>query len=155
MTVHFTKKDIEKSQVSEINPDLEFKKRAIKVKNGWVTIGDRTLYVRSSWENDIACYLEWLKKRGDILQWEYEPYTFWFLKIMRGVRSYKPDFKITRKDGSHFWIEVKGYMDPKSATKLKRMKKYHPKEHIQLIGAIQYKAISRSKLLFTGWGQLG
>ena len=63
------------------------------------------------------------KDQGEILKWEYEPETFWFEKIKRGVRTYTPDFKVTEKDGSIIFHEVKGYMDARSKTKLKRMKK--------------------------------
>ena len=39
--------------------------------------------------------LEWLKKNKQIKKWEHEPETFWFEGIMRGCRSYLPDFRVT------------------------------------------------------------
>src|SRR5215471_1288173 len=51
-------------------------------------------YFRSSWEANYARYLNFLKSRGEIHDWQYESNTFWFHKIKRGTRSYTPDFKV-------------------------------------------------------------
>lgn len=109
-------------------------------------------YFRSGWERNIARYLNFLVKAGQIIRWEYEPDVFWFEKIKRGVRSYKPDFKIFLADGSHYYIEVKGWMDAKSKTKLKRMKKYHPTVKLELIDEKRYVGIKRTCAgLIEGW----
>lgn len=118
----------------------------IKTKNrsphsshaGWQVVDGRRIYFRSSWEHLYALYLDWLKEQRIILQWEYEPKTFWFEEIKRGVRSYKPDFRVLRPDGSHFWVEVKGYMDQRSKTKLKRFKRYFPAEKIMVIDKVWF-----------------
>lgn len=96
----------------------------------WEKIGDKDIYCRSNWEASFARYLQWLKIKNQIKEWEYEPQTFWFEKIKRGTRSYLPDFKVTKLDGTHYWVEVKGYMDRKSLTKIKRFKKYYPSEEL-------------------------
>lgn len=153
MPVKFTKVDIEKSKVAGIN-EFEVTEKPYRFKSGRVTIGDKTVFFRSSWESNVAAYLQFLKEQGQLKEWEYEPHVFWFMKIMRGVRSYKPDFRITRNDDTQFYIEVKGYMDPKSATKLKRMKKYHPDVHIQVIDSVRYNSIKKGKNVYKGWGQL-
>lgn len=80
-----------------------------------------------------AKYLQFLKEKNLILEWEYEPETFWFLEIKRGCRSYKPDFKITNLDGTFYWGEVKGFLDAKSKTKIKRFNKYYPNEKLVII----------------------
>jgi hypothetical protein len=109
------------------------------------------MYFRSAWEANYARYLNWLQARGEIDKWEYEPVVFWFEAIKRGVRSYKPDFRITEK-GRQYFVEVKGWMDPKSITKLKRMKRYHPTVEIQLVDERQYKAIASAvSRLIPGW----
>jgi len=100
------------------------------------------MFFRSAWEANYARYLNWLQSRGDIERWEYEPETFWFEAIKRGVRSYTPDFKVFEKGGFYF-VEVKGWLDPKSKTKLKRMKKYHPGVNVVLFGQADYKSLSR------------
>ena len=81
----------------------------------------------------FAFYLQLLKRAEEILDWEYEPHTFWFEGIKRGCVSYKPDFRIFKKDGKHYWVEVKGYMDAKSKTKIKRFAKYFPEEELRII----------------------
>ncbi len=105
-----------------------------RTKQQWVKIGRRKIFSRSTWEARYANHLEMLRQNGAIKDWKHEPREFWFLKIKRGVRSYKPDFVITENDGRKWYAEVKGWMDPKSATKLKRMKKYYPDIEVQVIG---------------------
>ncbi len=128
------------------------KKGTSAFKQGWYEIAGERKYFRSSWEYKYACYLQMLKNQGEIKHYEFEPHTFWFLKIMRGVRSYKPDFKVTYRDkefdvmgkATEFdrveWHEVKGWLDPKSKTKLKRMAKYYPNEVIVLRDSKWFKA---------------
>lgn len=98
---------------------------------------------RSAWEANYARYLNLLKARGVIVGWEFEADTFWFTGIKRGVMSYLPDFKVTRPNGTVYYVEVKGWMDAKSKTKLKRMKKYHPAVEIEVVGKKQYMEIAR------------
>jgi hypothetical protein len=105
----------------------------------WRTICGRRLYFRSNWEYRYALYLQYLKDQGKIKEWEHEPRTFWFEAIKRGVRSYLPDFKVTSLDDTHFWVEVKGYMDAKSNTKIKRFKKYYPDEKLVVMTGDWFK----------------
>jgi hypothetical protein len=125
-----------------------------RCKKGKITIGENTFFARSSWEANIAAYFEFLKNNKDIRDWEHEPKTFWFLEIKRGVRSYMPDFKIYKNDGSYYWVEVKGWMDAKSKTKLKRMNKYYPKEELDLIDAKRYNQIKKQSSIIPNWGLL-
>lgn len=114
-------------------------------------IGD--MFFRSSWEANYARYLNWLKANNKIHRWEYEPDTFWFFKIKRGVRSYTPDFKVWETASSApYFIEVKGWMDKKSVTKMKRIAKYHPSVRVVLVSAKDYKALSKQcSALIPGW----
>jgi hypothetical protein len=100
-------------------------------------------FFRSMWEANYARYLNFLQAQGLILKWEYEPDTFWFEAIRRGTRSYLPDFKVTDPDGSVHYDEVKGWMDPKSKTKIARMAKYHPDVDLRVIDAKAYREIAR------------
>lgn len=122
----------------------------VATMKGWREFegGQKRYYFRSGWEMNYAQYLDWLKRMGEIIDWEYEPDTFWFEAIKRGTRSYTPDFKVTEKDGSVAYHEVKGWMDQKSATKLKRMAKYYPEITIVLIDEEQYHAIMRQSALW-------
>lgn len=101
------------------------------------------IFFRSRWEANYARVLNFLIEHNQIAAWEYEPETFWFESIRRGVRSYTPDFKITGVDGSVWYEEVKGFMDAKSKTKLKRMKKYHPHVAIKVIGSKEYTVLEK------------
>ena len=121
------------------------------IKKIWFVDGDRKFYMRSKWEFNYACYLNFLLKHGEILSWEHEPDTFWFEKIRRGVRSYLPDFKVVNKSGSIEYHEVKGYMDPKSKTKIKRMAKYYPEVKLVVIDQKAYNAIKKIKGMIKGW----
>lgn len=83
------------------------------------------IYFRSSTESNYARYLKFLK-----IEFLHEPRTFYFPKIKRGNISYMPDFYLPKEDR---WVEVKGYFDPPSKTKLKRFKKYYPQYFEKLI----------------------
>lgn len=100
-------------------------------------------YFRSAWEANWARYLSWLVSLGEVVSWEYEPETFEFVNIKRGVRFYTPDFKVVNRDGTVEYHEIKGWMDPKSATKLKRMAKYYPQVKVVLIDRDAYTAVAR------------
>lgn len=112
-------------------------------KAGWREVGDQRNYYRSRWEANYARYLEWLRSNGEIAAWKHEPETFWFDGIKRGVRSYLPDFRVWENDGSSKLHEVKGWMDARSKTTLRRMAKYHPSETIIVIREKQYNEIAR------------
>lgn len=119
---------------------------------GHRTIGGRRIYFRSKWEMNYARYLQWLAERGEIAAWAYEPDTFWFEQVRRGTRCYIPDFRVTETSGRVAYHEVKGWMDARSATKLKRMKKYHPNVTIVVVDGAAYKQISVSVgRLVPGW----
>jgi hypothetical protein len=113
-----------------------------RTKSGTRT--DLGFFVRSSWEANYARFLIFLKARGEIKDWEYEKHTFWFEKIKRGVRSYTPDFKVYLSQGGHEWHEVKGWMDAKSVTRLKRMAKYYPEEKMVIIDEAWFKQANRT-----------
>jgi hypothetical protein len=123
--------------------------RRISSKAGWRVIGKQRCYFRSKMEANYARYLEWLRQRGEIASWHHEPETFWFKGIKRGCVSYLVDYKVVDADGSVWYAEVKGYMDNRSKTKLKRMAKYFPDVKLILIDSVNYSSIQRtvSKLI--------
>lgn len=123
---------------------------------GWREVGGRRVFFRSSWEANYGRYLQWLKERGEIREWEHEPETFWFDAVKRGVRTYLPDFRVWENNGESRLHEVKGWFDDRSKTKLKRMAKYHPGQTIVVIDAQQYRAIDRAvSSLIEGWEREG
>lgn len=120
-------------------------------KSGWREFGGKKIYFRSQWEANFGRYLQWLVHHKEISDWEHEPKTFWF-PIKRGCVSYLPDFKVINIDGSHHWVEVKGYWDKKSVTKVKRFNKYFPEEKLILIDKIWYSKVGRKLSgLVPGW----
>jgi len=102
---------------------------------------DLGIYVRSRWEANYGRYLNFVRRK-----WFYEPKTFWFENIKRGTRSYTPDFYLPKYDE---YIEVKGYLDQKSKTRIKRMKKYYPKIKVTLVTGEFFK-----KIVKEGWCRL-
>ena len=116
-----------------IKRSIKLNGKHITANQSWKEIDNRKIYFRSDWEYQFAVYLQQLKASDAIQNWEFEPKTFWFDAIKRGVRSYKPDFRITNTDGTHYWVEVKGYMDAKSKTKIKRLRKYYPEEILHVV----------------------
>lgn len=122
------------------------------VNAGWRDIGGQHCYFRSRWEANYARYLQLLLSVGKISGWEHEPETFVFAGLTRGCTTYLPDFRVYNKDDSIEYHEVKGWMDPKSKTKLKRMKKYHPTVVIVLIDRKRYNAIGKTvRGIIPGW----
>jgi hypothetical protein len=121
-------------------------------KAGWRNIGGYEKFYRSRWEANYARYLQFLKENGKITNWKHEPKTFWFDKIKRGCVSYLPDFLVIETDGSEAYHEVKGWMDDRSKTKIKRMKKYYPEVKLVVIDSKVYKSLSKScSGLVPGW----
>lgn len=121
-------------------------------KAGWREIGGIRKFYRSRWEANYACYLEWLKSKGHISDWKHEPKTFWFEGVKRGTVSYLPDFWVIENDGSESFHEVKGWMDDRSKTKIKRMQKYYPSVRIVVIDSKGYAALKKSvSSLVPGW----
>lgn len=88
---------------------------------------------KSSYEANTA---RWLKLNG--VQYIYEEKAFLFNKelLQKGPFLYTPDFFLKSPLKGHeskTIIEVKGYFDPSSRAKIRRLKKYYPEEFKQLL----------------------
>jgi len=116
-------------------------------ENGFFKGGKREdlggMYFRSSWEANWARYLNWMQGRGEIQTWDYERVTFEFTGIKRGSKYYTPDFRVTLPSGAIEFHEIKGWMDKRSKTKIKRMAKYHPGVRLIVIDKKQYTAMAK------------
>lgn len=64
------------------------------------------------------------------LDWIYEPDTFDWVPP---VATYKPDFKIIRKDGTHFYVEYKGFLRNPEKRKMIEMKRQHPALDVRFV----------------------
>ena len=123
----------------------------VKWKASTRIVGGQKAFFRSGWEHKFCLYLQLLKEQGKIKDWRHEPETFWFQAIKRGTRSYLPDFRVTENDLTTVYYEVKGWMDAKSKTKLKRMSKYHPHIKIVLIDKTWFKDNAKKLSWLPGW----
>lgn len=99
-------------------------KRAEKARAKSGRRDDLGIAVRSPWEANI---LRWLSHVGE--RWVYEPRTFYFEGERRGATSYTPDIYLPDKD---LYLEVKGHLDSKGRSKLKKFKKHYPGEFAKL-----------------------
>lgn len=95
------------------------------VKRGWYEINGVLHFFRSQ---DEALTAGFLTLTG--WAWEYEPRTFEFPE--RGTHCYTPDFR-AEKGGEWRWVEVKGWLNPKSRTQLRRFAKYYPEDARRLV----------------------
>jgi hypothetical protein len=121
-------------------------------KQDWAEIGGKRHFYRSRWEYRYALYLQLMKENGYITEWFHEPQTFYFDGIKRGTNNYKPDFKVLFPSGREEWYEVKGYMDAKSKTKIKRMAKYYPYIVLNIIDKEWFKKNSKTlKSIIKEW----
>ena len=110
-----------------------------------------TMYFRSKWEANYALHLDFLVKHKKIKSWEFEPDRFIFESIQFGTRSYIPDFKIKNNDGAIEYHEIKGHMDGRSKTKLKRMAKYFPNIKLVLIDSDYYNILKKQASKLENW----
>lgn len=132
---------IQKTRVA--NGTNVFERKNVTWKGGWREINGFKKYYRSRWEANYARFLTWLQQQGKIKSWRHEPETFWFEGIKRGSVSYLPDFWVQEMDGTDAFHEVKGWMDDRSKTKIKRMAKYYPHVKLLIVGAKEYKALEK------------
>lgn len=123
------------------------------IRQGWREIGGARIYCRSRHEANYARYLEFLKGQGQVVSWQHEPKTFQF-KRRNGTTTYKPDFLVTWSDGRQEWIEVKGYLDKKSKTKIERFKKEYGESEppLRIVWSRDVKSLGQSLAgLIEGW----
>lgn len=92
------------------------------------TINQKTYNFRSFSECVYACYLEYQKTKGTILDWKYEPHRYLFKNATKRsiARSYLPDFEVTLPDDTIYLVEIKGRMDPLSRAKIDKFLLEYP-----------------------------
>lgn len=117
------------------------------IQRGEYLVGGKAMYFRSKWEANYALYLEFQKKQKVIRDWHYESKFFDFPAISHGTTRYLPDFEIEENDGTTSYVEVKGYMDSRSKTKLRRMAKYYPQVKLILVQKAEMQALNKWKKL--------
>ena len=117
---------------------------AVRPKTG--TRLDIGFFVRSSWEANMVRYY-----RLTNTSFEYEKKEFEFEGLKRGNRFYKPDFYLPVENK---YVEIKGWLDSDSKTKLKRFLSYHPLEAGRLVLIIERIFMARGAKLTKTASQL-
>ena len=132
---------------------MNTKKRKFNYSQKWFEIDGKRFYSRSKWERNFARVLDMHKKDLFFKDWEYEPKTFYFEGIKRGITNYRPDFYIIFENSSkNYYAEVKGYMDSKSMTKIKRFNRFFPEETLVVFDSDWFKnAKIKYKDKIVGW----
>lgn len=102
-------------------------------KSGWVEIGGKRFFSRSSWEKKYAEVLQSRKDSGEIYDWHYEHERFWFEETTSFVRSYLPDFLVINIDGSKEYHEVKGWMTKRSIESIRLMGQVFPNISLKIL----------------------
>jgi hypothetical protein len=138
-----TRQKISNGEVGKMPKNMQNGGAYSNIKRGYYNINGKDIFFRSKWEANYALYLDFLIKQRQIKSWTYEKDVFIFEKIKFGTRSYRPDFKIYNNDDTFEYHEVKGYMDARSKTKIKRMAKYYPKTKLVIIDSATYKDIRK------------
>lgn len=120
---------------------FEKHKRIVKVMGNVPvadSIGGKEYHYRSKFERNWALYLQFLKETGEIIEWEYEVVLFNFQNqgYETGPFMYRPDFKVTEKDGHILYQECKGWHDGATNRKFQRTLVCYPdisKEDFELV----------------------
>lgn len=110
--------------------------------NTKLIINDDTYNLKSNWEFNIALYLEYLKNLNLIDKWSYESKRFTFDINEFGIRSYTPDFFIS-KNGVNRIIELKGWYDERSKNKQMLMSRFYPNVVVELWDEDMYHFIEK------------
>lgn len=111
---------------------------------------------KSRMEANIARYFEAIRTGRistdfEIINWLHEPCRFWY-PVSHGVTSYAPDFLLILRGRPLEFVEVKGWLDPRSATAIKRFAKYYPDLSLTLIDSRAYRAIEHKlACVIDGW----
>jgi hypothetical protein len=86
---------------------------------------DLNMYVRSSWEANIARVFKYCKVKFD-----YEPKRFVMKNDNTILGSYLPDFYLPQ---SNVWVEVKGYLSLEDENRINLFKEYYPQEILVVV----------------------
>lgn len=96
-------------------------------------IAGTTYRFDSKLEHTYAILLEHQRRSGQIEAWEFHPEAIQFEKHKHGVTQYVLDFKVTHRNGTVEWVECKGYIDARSATRVRRFCQYRSADELVLV----------------------
>ena len=99
------------------------------------TVGGKYCEFRSEFEYRWAMYLQYRKESGEILDWEYEVYSYNFAEM--GYKTppwnYLTDFLVTPSIDRKVCQECKGKLSNKDIIKFKRVQEKYPDDRIELV----------------------
>lgn len=98
-----------------------------------VEIDGKMFHFRSKAEYDVAEYLHLLKQSGYIKDFAYEQTKFCFPSEAEPIKTWLLDFDILENDGSFYYIEVKGRVEPDTKSKLKLLNTYRPEVRVDMV----------------------
>ena len=110
---------------------------------GWRKINGRRIYFPNRTEANYFRYLLWQKEHGLVMDFEYQPKPFDFVPfgVVRGITSYRPDFRVVDREGKEYFVETKGYVQKDLKTKLNRMRKFYPLVEVRVVLYRDYKDV--------------
>lgn len=115
---------------------FETNRRFVKeYNNQWVhtIIGGKEYNFRSKAEHKLARYLQLLKDSGYIKDWRYEQTKFCFPSEQDPVRTWLVDFDVLNNDGSFYYVEYKGHVEPDTKRKLLLLSQYRPEVELDMV----------------------
>lgn len=118
-------------------------KRNMNHHKGKRIITGTEIYFPNRMEYNYYLYLMWLESQGVIREFVYQP-AYYVFPLPHGINRYRPDFLVTDSNGAKYVVEVKGWMDAASKTKLNRMAKYFPHIEVRLVMYKDMQKINRS-----------
>jgi hypothetical protein len=118
----------------------------------------------SRMEFNYYLYLRWLKGHGEIRDFEYQPAAFdfrarakerpdlWKREWLPQKASYRPDFRVTEKDGSVEYVETVGMLRPGHKRNFKLLARLFPGVKLKVVTKVDYKEIERmAAKVVPGW----
>lgn len=103
---------------------------------------------RSGLETKVA---QQLRDAGVPVLFEVEKVTY---TVPERPAKYTPDFKIMRRDGSHFYVETKGFFRPEDMKKHLHIKKCNPDVEIRFLFQSAKKSIRKgSPTTYSSWAE--
>jgi DNA-binding Lrp family transcriptional regulator len=101
---------------------------------------DLGIFLRSKMEANLARVLTLKYGRN---AWEYEPEIFDVGLIRGKKKNYLPDFHVTLKDGTEFWIEVKGRFFSGDISKMRAFLKKYPNHKVVMMTCRNSKKVKQ------------
>jgi len=122
----------------------------------------KQIKVQGTYELRACFILDAMKFNSYIKDWSYANDRFQYIDVTGKQRLYLPDFKIIKEDGSHFYVETKGYSTPTDEVKWKavldqghilqiwrnaNLKKYEKEFNIKRYGSIRKLGCNAFKMI--------